>query len=234
MVLARGGSKGIPNKNIKLLNNKPLIQYTAEAALESQYISRVILSTDSKKIAELGVTLGLEVPSLRPDNLAQDDTPALSVIKYELESLISRKEDLPDAIILLQPTSPFRTTKHIDDAIEIFCKNKVDSLVSVVQVEHNMNPYSIMKIDQNGFLKNYLNYDEKKNLRQFKPIFYARNGAAIYIFTPDCVLNRNTIYGDKITPYFMSKKDSLDLDDMFDWQIAEILINFEKFIKYKP
>ena len=126
--------------------------------------------------------------------------------------------------MLLQPTSPLRTVKHINEAIKKFLKSKSDSLVSVTKLPHNMNPYSIMKLERNGNLKKFLKYDEKKNLIQLKPIFYARNGAAIYITTKKTIFKKNSFFCDTILPYFMSKIDSIDIDDQLDWIFAETII----------
>jgi len=224
IIPARGGSKGIPRKNIKILKDKPLIAYTAKAALNSKYIKRVVLSTEDQEIATIGRDLGLEIPFCRDISLAKDSTPSLHVFQDVLIQLKSRESYNPDFVIILQPTSPFRTEKHIDEAIELFTVSKADSLVSVVKVPHNMNPYSVMTRHHDGSLKNFLPFNELNNQRQKKPHFYARNGAAIYITTPSCILDQNTLYGKKIICYEMDKIASLDIDDNEDWFIAERLI----------
>ena len=229
IIPARGGSKGIPRKNIRKLNGVPLLHYTASAALCSNLIDRVILSTEDEEIREVGLKLGLEVPFIRPANLADDSSPGLPVIQHAIKK-ISTGNNFPNQVIVLQPTSPLRTTKHIDEAINLFLGSNCDSLVSVTEVPHNENPFSIMRITKDNLLEPYLKYDEKMNLRQKKPTFYARNGAAIYICTHECLMEKNSMFGDKILPYFMSKEDSLDLDDMFDWEIMEYLIKKRKTI----
>ena len=231
IIPARGGSKGIKKKNIKLLCNKPLINYTIEEALKSKYIDKVILSTDDEKIAQIGNEFGISVPFMRPKKLAQDNSPMLPVIKHLLNKLEKNYSYDPEIVILLQPTSPLRTVKHINEAIKKFLKSKTDSLVSVTKLPHNMNPYSIMKLERNGNLKKFLNYDEKKNLRQLKPTLYARNGAAIYITTKRTIFSKNSFFGDSILPYFMSKIDSIDIDDQLDWFFAETIIKNLKILK---
>tara|TARA_B100001063_G_C16650072_1_gene495473 strand:- start:99 stop:824 length:726 start_codon:yes stop_codon:yes gene_type:complete len=231
IIPARGGSKGIKNKNIKLLCNKPLINYTIEEALKSKYLDKIILSTDDKKIAQITNKFGITVPFMRPKKLAKDNSPMLPVIKHLLNKLEKDYSYDPEIIILLQPTSPLRTVKHINEAIKKFLKSKSDSLVSVTKLPHNMNPYSIMKLERNGNLKKFLKYDEKKNLRQLKPIFYARNGAAIYITTKKTIFKKNSFFGDTILPYFMSKIDSIDIDDQLDWIFAETIIKNLKNLK---
>ena len=171
----------------------------------------------------MGLDLGLEVPFVRPYELAQDDTPGLPVIKHAVHTLEAKENYLPDIIVVLQPTSPLRTSKHIDEALEIFLKNEADSLVSVTQVPHNMNPYSVMHLEHDN-LKPFLEFDETRNIRQQKPKFYARNGAAIYICEYDCLVKKNSLFGDKTIPYFMKNYESVDLDNEWDWQIAELAI----------
>ena len=142
IIPARGGSKGIPKKNIKLLNGKPLIAYTIEAALASN-LDRVIVSTDCKEIAGISKEYGAEV-IIRSFNLAEDTTPTLPVLQH----VVSKLEVEFDAVMTLQPTSPLRTSKHINEAIELFESDKeVDSLVSVVEVPHNYMPEKLMSFD---------------------------------------------------------------------------------------
>jgi CMP-N,N'-diacetyllegionaminic acid synthase len=224
IIPARGGSKGIPRKNIKSLAGKPLLAYTAVAAKNSRLLTRVVLSTDDQEIALIGTQLGLEVPFIRPSELAEDDTPSLLVFDHVLCELYRKEGYKPDVIVILQPTSPLRTTRHIDEALNKFLSQNYDSLVSVIELPHNMNPYSVMKLNSNGELEPFMDYDESKNTRQFKPKFYARNGAAIYIVTYDCLMNKKSIYGKSTLPYFMKKEESLDIDDSFDWLIAEFLL----------
>lgn len=224
IVPARGGSKGIPRKNIKRLCGKPLLAYTAEAALNSKYICRTVLSTEDREIALVGKDLGLDVPFMRPVDLAQDDTPALPVFQHALNQLSQVESYQPDIIVVLQPTSPLRLSQHVDEALESFLEAEADSLVSVVDVPHNMNPYSVMELGKDGYLSNFMEFDELTNLRQLKPRFVARNGAALYIATCNCLMNKNSIFGDRVMPYHMSKLCSVDLDDYEDWLIAELLI----------
>ena len=149
IIPARGGSKGIPKKNIKSLLGKPLIQYTIESALKSKYLDKIVVSTDDKKIADISEKLGAEIPCLRPKKLARDNTLILPVLQHMVNFLKKKENYNPFAIVLLQPTSPLRTVRHIDEAIELFLKKpKADSLVSVMQVPHNMTPISLMKIDR--------------------------------------------------------------------------------------
>jgi CMP-N-acetylneuraminic acid synthetase len=221
IIPARGGSKGIPRKNIKLLKGKPLIFYTIKAALDCKKIDRVVVSTEDKEIAMISLKLGAEVPCLRPKQLAADKAPTLPVLQHMVDFLNKKENYHPDAVLTLQPTSPLRTKKHLDEAIDIFLKDKkADSLVSVVKVPHNMVPESIMRL-KGGYLEDY--FAGKTVLRrQEKPTYYARNGAAIYITKTKKL--KNYIRGGKVLPYFMSKLESVDVDDLEDWKLVEKLI----------
>ena len=214
VIPARGGSKGIKGKNKKLLNGKPLIQYTIEAAIGSKI--QLVVSTDDEDISEIAKQFNIQVIK-RHKELAQDDTPTLPVLQHALEQV---GIDV-DAVITLQPTSPLRTSIHIDEAIDIFEGDlNADSLVSIVKVPHNMVPESIMTIKNN-----YLVSREKSQLlrRQDKFIYYGRNGAAIYI-TKVAQLTKG-VFGGNILPYEMNKHHSVDIDDAHDWFLAEILLN---------
>lgn len=227
IIPARGGSKGIPGKNIKLLEGKPLLAFTAEAALASKNITRTLLSTDSDEIRSIGLGLGIEAPFLRPASLAMDDTPAVPVIQHAVQYLQEKENYQPDAVIILQPTSPLRTAAHIDEAITLFAEQEADSLVSVIPVPHQFNPFSVM-VREGDFVRPYLKYDEHDNLRQKKPLFFARNGASIYIVRYDCLMNQNSLYGSKTCCYGMDKSASLDLDDHEDWQLMEAWLRYQK------
>jgi CMP-N-acetylneuraminic acid synthetase len=225
IIPARGGSKGILKKNIIDIQGAPLISYTIIESLKSALITRTIVSTDSSEIAAISLEYGAEVPFLRPIELAADDTPALPVIQHAVNYMASEKKFNPDIIILLQPTSPLRTAKHIDEALQKLIDSEADSIVSVTKLPHNYNPTSLMQL-QGQFLVPYLDsLYETSQLRQKKPIFYARNGAAIYAFTFNCLTNKKSIYGDKIVPYEMRKEESIDIDDFFDLEIASYLLS---------
>ncbi len=212
IIPARGGSKGIPKKNIKLLNGKPLIAYTIESALKSK-LDKVIVSTDCEEIAEVSRKYGIEV-IIRPQALAQDETPTLPV----LQDVVFQLSEKYDAVMTLQPTSPLRTVKHIDESINLFGNNSAaDSLVSVVEVPHSFVSEKLMKFDGQ-----YLVGSTTPKRRQDTQIKYARNGAAIYITKIDKL--QEYIYGGKIIPYFMKKIESFDIDDMEDWKIIERIL----------
>mgnify|MGYP001392845406 FL=1 len=220
IITARGGSKRIPNKNIKILNNKPLICFTLEAAEKSKLLTKAILSSDNYKILNIAKKFKkIEIPFIRPEYLSRDNTPSYPVIKHAVqryEKLFSK----PDIIVLLQPTSPFRKGHHIDRAIKKFLKSRTDSLVSI-----NKTTY---KPELKYFLYNYKNNlkSVKKNLKtnskKFKNIF-VRNGA-IYIFTYDCLKNYRSLYGNTITGYIMNSDDSIDINNYKDWEKARKIL----------
>lgn len=212
IIPARGESKGILKKNIKLLNSKPLIAYTIEAALTSN-LYRVIVSTDCEEISNISKEYGAEV-MMRPSHLAEDKTPTLPV----LQDVILKLNEKFDAVMTLQPTSPLRTLEDINKSIEIFSSDKeADSLVSVVEVPHSYMPEKLMSL--NG---KYLTGNSQVKRRQEVSTIYARNGAAIYITKTEKL--SEYIFGGKILPYFMSKIKSFDIDDIEDWKIVERLI----------
>jgi CMP-N,N'-diacetyllegionaminic acid synthase len=216
IIPARGGSKGIPGKNKKDLLGKPLILYTIEAGLASS-LSKIVVSTDDDQIAKLSDKAGVKV-IVRPQKLAKDDTPTLLVLQHVVASM---NEEF-DAIMTLQPTSPLRTMQNINDAIHLFEANhEADSLVSVVKVPHNFTPGSLMK-KVDIWLEYFIKEDQILR-RQDKPILLARNGAAIYITRT--IHLKNFLLGGKILPFEMSKLQSIDIDDMEDWILAEAILS---------
>lgn len=228
IIPARGLSKGVPRKNIKILAGKPLIAWTIEAALGSKLINRVIVSTEDQEIAEISKLYGAEVPFMRPIELSQDDTPTLLVLQNLINNIDIK--DI-DNIITLQPTSPLRNTNHLNEAIYKFERYPYsDCLVSCIEVPHNFTPDSIMKINDQGFLQNFYedNIQPKYLRRQDKPKYYARNGAAIYITKKDII--NNAILSGNIIPYNMDKFSSLDIDTEEDFILAEYLFKFKNDI----
>lgn len=221
LITARGGSKSIPHKNITPLAGKPLLAYTCQAALASRYITRVVLSTDDEAIAAVGRDCGVEVPFMRPPELAQDETPSLVVAQHAIRWLIEQGWNT-DVLVLLQPTSPLRQALHIDECIELKLANDVDTVVSVIEVPHRFSPYAIMK-EQDGFLVDYTSTDElsfNRYRRQELPKLYARNGPAVLVSREHVIMNQNTFYGAKVMPYLMNMSDSIDIDTMLDLELA--------------
>jgi len=222
IIPAKQRSRGVPGKNVKVLLGKPLIWYTIRSALKSKYIDRIVVSTDSEKIAKISKENGAEVPCLRPKKLARDDTPVLPVLQHMIEYLEEKEGYSPFAVLILQPTSPLRTEKHIDDAIKKFLKKpRADSLVSVMVVPHNFHPKKLMKIS-GEYLIPYLKGEGTRILtREGLPKLFARNGPAILITKTSVIKEKKTLYGKKVIPYLMSKIESFDIDDLEDWKIVE-------------
>ena len=221
VIPARGGSKGIPNKNLALLCGRPLLAYTADAVNESKRLTRTIVSTDDERIAECARSLGLDVPFMRPASLAGDDVPMLPVLQHAVDALQSHGFSA-DIVVLLQPTSPLRRGAHIDAAVDWLQRVRGDSVVSVVEVPHQFNPMSVMRIDD-GFLKPFLE-GPTATRRQDKPRVYARNGPAV-LAVHARVLKEGSLYGNESWPLIMSPEDSLDIDTPWDLKLAEAALS---------
>lgn len=224
IIPARGGSKGIPNKNIVPLGGRPLLAYTCEAALLSKSLTRVILSTDDETIAAAGRACGVEVPFLRPSDLAQDGTTSLPVIQHALHWLATHDDYEADVAVLLQPTSPLRRTEHIDAAIELLLESGADVVVSVVEVPHQYHPASLMRMDEAGHLTPFMP-GSVITRRQDKPRVYARNGPAIYAARTTTLLKADSLYAGECRPLVMGLEESLDVDTWEDLRSAEFFIN---------
>lgn len=229
IIPARGGSKGIIKKNMVPLCGKPLLKYTFDAVNKSALINRAILSTDDPDFAAYGSENGIEA-LMRPSHLAEDKTPMKDVIDHHLKALKEEGYE-PDIFILLQPTSPLRTERHIDEALQsLIDDGAADALVSVVDVPHQYLPMKIMELHSDGSLKFYKEDGEKYTTRQELPHFYARNGAAIYAVYTDIYLKTGSLYGTRCIPYIMKEEESVDIDTEFDLFLAECIINGKKTI----
>jgi CMP-N,N'-diacetyllegionaminic acid synthase len=219
VIPARGGSKGIPRKNLVRIAGRPLIAYAIEAARNAASVDRVLISTDDSEIADVARELGAEVPFLRPPELAADAAPMLGVLTHALAWLESQGEAV-EGLVLLQPTSPLRTARHIEEAIALFRSAPASSVVSVVEVPHRFNPVSVMKLSAQGTLSPFLGDQVIATRRQDKPQAYARNGPVMLVCHPD-TLRSGELYGASCLPYLMSEEDSLDIDSPQDLLLAE-------------
>ena len=219
LIPARGGSKAIPRKNLVRIAGRPLIAYAIEAARKATSVDRVIVSTDDNEIADLALKLGAEVPFLRPAELADDAAPMLGVMRHALEWM-EADGMFVEALVLLQPTSPLRASRHVEEAIALFRSAHASSVVSVVEVPHQFNPVSIMKLSAQGTLAPFFEDQAVVSRRQEKPKAYARNGPAVLVCHPD-TLRSGELYGASCRPYIMSVEDSLDVDATIDLSIAE-------------
>lgn len=222
LIPARGGSKTIPHKNIALLNGKPLISYTCKTAKKSKCLTRLILSTDDKEIAQVCRNLGVEVPFFRPVDLAKDSTGMFEVIEHAFQTLEEAENYKPDIVVLLQPTSPLRKAEHIDKAVDILVESGADSVVSVMHVPHQFNPVSVMKIEDERLVP-FISGPQILR-RQDKPKVYGRNGPAVLAMRRETILNKKSLYGEDVRPLIMKEEESIDIDTQFDFDIAEFLI----------
>lgn len=221
LIPARGGSKGIPGKNIAPCGGRPLIGWTCEAAVHSTRLERTILSTDSDEIVRVAREWGIEAPFTRPSDLAQDATPSIDVMRHALGWLEESGADV-SALVLLQPTSPLRTTAHIDAAVDLFTNSGADTVVSVEKVPHNFHPSSVM-VEDGGWLKPFEGERLAVKRRQDLPPLLARNGPAVLIVSA-AVLRSGRLYGDRTRPYVMSAEASVDVDDAADLRYADFLL----------
>lgn len=223
IIPARDGSKGMPKKNIRPLLNKPLIAWTIKQAQESRYIDQVLVSTDSEEIAEISRSYGADVPFIRPKELATDSAKVMDVLIHALNWL-EMNNSFYDLIILLQPTSPLRTSNDIDSAIELLFSRKAQSIVSVCEVEHH--PYWTNTLPSDGCMKDFLRDEIMNKNRQELPIFYRLNGA-IYLAFCDYLKTQGKFLGNETYAYIMSKERSLDIDDEIDFRFAEFLLQMK-------
>jgi CMP-N-acetylneuraminic acid synthetase len=227
VIPARSGSKGIPNKNLAPLCGRPLIAHTADAVRRSTRVTRAVVSTDSPAIAEASRALGLDVPFIRPGALAADDTPMLPVLQHALREVRGTGFN-PDAVIVLQPTSPLRSAEHIDAAIALLEQSGADSVVSVIEVPHQFNPVSVMRLDGDR-LRPFVGDDADATLRsvvtrrQDKPRVFARNGPAV-LAARVATIDGGSLYGDDCRPLLMSAEESLDIDSPWDLLVAECVL----------
>lgn len=220
IIPARGGSKGIPRKNVAPLAGQPLLTYTALATRDSRLVTRTVLSTDSEEIAGIGRELGLEVPFLRPPHLAQDDTPTLSVIQHLLHALGDRDKYSPDVVVVLQPTSPLRTGAHIDAAVHLLWDTGAASVVSVCPVEHPVD--WLRRLDSEHRVRPTLPGAQSAARRQAAEPVYRLNGA-IYVTRPS-VIAAGSLLGEDTRGFVMRAEESVDIDTPFDLQLAEFLL----------
>lgn len=222
IVPARGGSKGLPSKNIKELNGKPLITYTIIEALKSKKISEIILSTDSKEIAEIAVKYGAKNPFFRPTELATDNAKAIDNYIYTVKKLNTDFNYHISEFIVLQPTSPLRTSEDIDKAIELFYSNDADSVISLTEFEHPI--HWAKKINEKNQISDYFHQDLSSNLnRQELPVAYRPNGA-IFIFKFKLLKEKFSYYSENTYGYIMPQETSVDIDTLLDFEFAEFLM----------
>lgn len=222
VITARGGSKGIPRKNLRVLCGKPLLQYTAEAALTASRLSQVILSTEDEEIAEVGRRCGLHVPFLRPMQLAQDDTPTLPVLRHAV-SWMENQGSYFDAVCLLQPTNPLRRAGEIDACIERLQVGGADAVVTILPVPAEYNPHWVYFQDQSGSLRLSTGETSPRPRRQDLPPAFHREGS-VYVTRRDVLMNENSLYGKRLEGYLLQSGEKVNIDTPEDLARAETLL----------
>lgn len=218
IIPARGGSKGIKNKNLYVLNGNPLIYYSIEAAKKSKLITDFVVSTDSLEIKKVSEAYGAEVPFIRPDHLSSDTALAVPTIQHAVLLVESMKDITYDYIIMLQPTAPLRTHEDIDNSLSKLIEEGGDGIISVVDVA-NYHPIK-MKTIKDGVLLDFINSGLENPPRQSLPPVYIVNGA-IYATKRDVFINKHTFKGDHCIPFIMPQNRSTNIDDPQDFLVAE-------------
>lgn len=221
VIPARGGSKGVPKKNIKNLEEKPLIAYTIEAANESGIFERVVVSTDSQEIADVALKYGAEVPFIRPVEISGDLVSSDDVVIHALK-YFEDKDERYESVCKLQPTSPLRNAKHIREAYDLFKENDYNYVVSVCECEHS--PLWAGILGENGCMDTFLDDKYKRACRQQMNTYYRLNGA-IYMGKTSRYLNDKNFLGNGCYAYIMKQEDSVDIDSILDFKIAEIIMS---------
>lgn len=221
VVTARGGSKGLPGKNIKILNGKPLIAWTIQQAKDSQYIDKLFVSTDSSEIASVSEAYGAVIDELRPDYLAQDSSSSMDVLSYVIE-YHEKRNDYYDYVILLEPTSPLRKKNDIDNIIKLAIDNEMaDGVISVGAV-HTEHPSIIKKVSADKYI---VPYEDAKNIpyqRQLQDVALFPYGVG-YVFKTDVFKERHTFYTEKMLPYYIDRWQNYEIDDIYDFMCIETI-----------
>ena len=231
IIPARSGSKGLLNKNIKILNKKPLIYWPIKAVKKSKYVDKAILSTDSKKIQKISLKYGIESPFLRPKKISLDKTPTFEVIKHAI-NFFSNQNTFFDYVVLLEPTSPLTTSDDIDTAIEKLHKNKkkADSIVSVSE-NVNQHPDFNVKVKKNGMLAKFITKQVKRRQDISKVFFF---DGSLYISKTSSYLKNKTFFHNKTVAFVSPKWKSIEIDDIVDLICVEaIMKNLKKLNKVK-
>lgn len=218
LIPARGGSKGLPGKNIRPLNGKPLIAYAVEEALKAKHIDRVIISTDDEEIARVAVEYGAELPFMRPEELASDTAMAVDNYIYTIGRLEEEGGKPIDAFVVLQPTSPLRIAEDIDGAVELFVQKDADSVISYCPEAHPVTWHKYL--DDEGRFVNI--FDDTIENRQVNRVSYYPNGA-VYVFKTS-LIRQKKYFSDKSYAFVMPRNRSIDIDFVEDFEYAEFLL----------
>lgn len=219
VITARGGSKGIPGKNVKSLAGKPLIAWTIDAAKKSALITHLIVSTDDSEIASIAETYGIEVPFIRPKELAQDETPHLPVMQHAVREMETKERITFDYAVILQPTSPFRKSEYIDETLKVLMNENTDSAVTLYELPSSFHPVRVKKIEE-GRVVPYCMDEPENARRQDYPVAYKRS-SDVYAMTRACLMEKGQLYGQSTAGYIVPKERVIDIDTPTDWIVAE-------------
>ena len=222
LVTARGNSKSIPGKNLATVAGKPLIAWTIEAARRAAGVGRVVVSTDDDRIASVARQWHAETPFRRPAELAEDDSPHIDVMLHAVRWLEEHEGCKPDYMLLLQPTSPLRTTEDVEAVIRIASETDVDGVVSVCPVHDH--PYLTKRITDDGLLANLVDSGIAYLRRQDLPPAYCLNGA-LYLMKREALLEQKTFNPARMAPYVMPRERSLDIDDPWDLHVIDRMLS---------
>ena len=226
LVLARGGSKSVPRKNIFLVLGKPLLAYTIEAALAARSITRLVVTTNDPEIADIGARLGAEVPFLRPPELAEDETPDYPVVRHALDWLEAKDGYRPDVIVQLRPTSPLRTSVQLDEAVALLQAHPdADSVRGVCRPQQN--PHKMWRMSSDGFLHPLLAVpgvpEPFNSPRQTLPVVWWQNGY-IDAFWRRTVFELQSLTGAKVLGYVIDEPEHIDIDSLHDIRVLELIL----------
>jgi len=222
IIPARGGSKRLPGKNLMMLAGKPLIAWTIEAAIESGVFDRVVVSTDNWEMAVLAAQFGAEVPFMRPEELALDNTPSIEVLIHAVNELLAGKETHWTHLACLQPTSPLRTAENIREAVKLLEEKQADAIVSVCKSEHS--PLWSNTLPTSLSLDAFIPESIQKTPSQQLPAYYRLNGALYFCRISRMIEERTLFLKTGAYAYRMSRKDSIDIDDQVDFDLAGIYL----------
>ncbi len=227
IIQARGGSKSIPKKNIKLLAGKPLITWTIEEAKKARSITKLIVSTDDREIAEVCQEFGAEAPFLRPKEYATDQAKSIGVLRHALEWLGANQNYYPDVVVQLKPTNPLRRAEHIDDCVKLFLASpEIDAVITVTKSP--AHPLKCWKF-KDEFLEPFVPEEAygikeaAKMPRQMLPEAYVNN-SCVHVINPATILKKSSSIGTKVKGVILNREDSINIDDELDFKIAELLI----------
>ena len=225
LIPARSGSKRLPHKNSLNLGGKPLIAWSIDAGLQSKYVDRVVVSTDSNAIAAMAKQYGADIPFIRPEVLASDTATTIDVVRHAI-SMLEKENDFYDYILLLQPTSPLRNTKHIDEAVELLISKPAHGIIGVTEVEHPVEWINTLPMDNS--MEDFLKTEYRDIRSQDFPVRYRINGA-IYLSKIENVLSEGSLFlSKKCYAYIMPRSVSLDIDSNLDFKVAESILNMSE------